>query len=356
MKINIQRLVKVCTSAIAVFTILVASLCAPALAAVPVLRPSDYITDIYHPDEYTLITSFRYPLQPLYKLYRNETHVADFYDGMDWYYNGSDTTSYRVRYYPLGYVPSTTSANGAVVDLSDFKSQSVIRMSYTIQLQLEFSLGGNDKLTFDTNAAVYAYWYDADFRYVSTTTSGVIASTFSYGDPIDCWVVQNSFDMQIPANAAYFCPVVNCRITDPDTGNILSIASTDGTYFDMSVTKDVVLDNSETSHRIEDELEDLNDNMDELVNGTPEQQEDYKDRENQMQDIDEGLNSAMAQLEALENVDTSSAYKAMKGFLDEDGWKDIKVLIEPIFQWSDYITIMLIVLSLVNLSVILFGR
>lgn len=229
------------------------------------------------------VYSFKYrlPIRPLWQVFRDGVKVFQSNTGLS-YKSGdvgtADPELYRIRLFTTGVYPSTGYAEGPVFDVTDFKRNSTISIDFGVQIRLDVATGGSSTLTFRTLSEPQVYWYDANFSCISVSTLDSVTCTYGAESPITIWPLRDRFQMTIPADAAYFVPVATVRVYDPDAGSITAIDSTQNEIFEVTINKDMIVDNSDTMYAIENQLKELNDN----VSDTNEKLDDTNDKLDQI--------------------------------------------------------------------------
>lgn len=105
-----------------------------------------------------------------------------------------------------------------------------------------------------------------------------------------------------------------------------------------------------------DKIQDTNDKLDDVIHGTPEQNEAADNAGKDTQQSISDFNSILEKLEDYETIDVDWSAEHLKNFFDSAGYQQVEDLIEPLLHWEWFGTIMLVILSLSNLSLIFFGR
>ena len=274
--------------------------------------------------------------------------------------------------YPLGYKtssgpPLSSNSSNVAIDVTEFKSNVAFTVESTIFFQLDVNYSTYDQYL-DERYTLAATWYFHGYNSSGAYVGGVASTTYSYNGTLQD-VSNEQYTVELPVSVtispmtladkvSYVVPVCSVSYVITEDEADLSIDYWRLTCDDFNITTrtDMLLQESLTLQAIEGQLGDLNDKTDTLINGTPEQNQAAQDTLDQTQDIGKEFNVLMAQLDELGESDTSTVMGAMQDFLEEDGWQDLRVLVAPVLDWKYFITIALIVLSLVNLSIILFGR
>lgn len=366
--ININRILKVASCSVVICTLLLASVTLPAMAApTKILYPSDYLSSYNERVDGSALCTFRFKTTQggYYQFYNGDQYTSVSYGDFSFAPDYNNYDYYQLSWCPLSNSITRPEASGIVISLSDFKTGMYFNFGTAIQLQVTFSTGGSSTYTYQTKASATLSWYDANYQFIEATTTPVVTRSWSYADPAvsDKWVIQSSFDLQIPENAEYLVPRIIVRIDDNGAGAITSISSTSNEYFDITCTKDAVRGNSATMKAIEsklvevnDQLGDLNDKTDQIINGTDKQQEHAQDVYDEVQNESDTLDDQLGQLEDLEDFDTATVFGTINDFLEADGWKDIRILLEPLLDWTHVSTVMLFVFAFSTMRFLFLGR
>ena len=212
-----------------------------AYAAPAVLRPLDYV-DSSTTDNGVISYTFRFMQTPFYQLYDVDTYVRSEYGGFTWDTNSS-SAYHRISMSPLGTQTFDNSAS-CMIDVRDFKVNSILELYVTAQFYVEISSGGSSELTFNTKTSMALYWFDKNFNFLTATKPEAVERTVGWGPSVGVWLLQNNFDIEIPDGACYLVPRYAATIYKPDAGGITRIQSTDYEYFDVHVKKEAIKEDS----------------------------------------------------------------------------------------------------------------
>lgn len=345
---------------------LVASLIIPAQAANNVLYPKDYILYTKYEDNIETI-SYNFDVSPFLSV--KERINGHSYTGFNFVdINGvySEDT-YIFRIYPLGqaFTPGASN-NGTLIDIGDFKSRAIIKLTcdleFYVHIEAQPFASGNSTCYFESTP--YVCFYDKDGNFVNWTLADaerkeiVIEDIGNVEQSLQKFPLDVEIPLQIPDGAVYMAPCVLSYFYPPagDAPHSIGFLRANCNRFIMRADKSILLEQSETLKAVEEQLGDLNDKADTIINGTQEQQQDGQNAVDKAEEQDREFDEIMEQLEDYEKIDTSSIASVIQDFVYTDGWLYIKDLLSPVLNWNPYIVTMLVVLALVNLSVILFGR
>lgn len=274
---------------------------------------------------------------------------------------------YLFRIYPLGeaFVPGNSIRSG-VIEIADFKSNAVFEVKqcidFTINYEYSKEADGDTSLYFETTA--YACFYDSELNFISQITSSLTRTdiTLTGSDPNENYgynvILDVDMPLVIPENAVYMVPCILSYLYPPthDAPHMINLMDTNVRELYVQISKNLLVDQSDTLNAIDDQLGDLNDKADSILNGNEHQQGLAQDGSEKVEQNQQTMDEVLASLEDYEQLDANTGMEAIRDFLEEDGWRDVEELLRPLLQWEPTVTIMLIVLSLINLSVILFGR
>lgn len=368
-----KRFIKVTTSLLAVF-ILVVSSAFSASAALSVIRPSKLTPTIVNNGDGIYTYTYRLPTAPLWKVFADGQLIHQQQQEFSIYtsdYGASGDPLFRIRLFSTGAEPSTAKADCPVLDLTDFKTNSVLSFGFNVQIRLECTTGGSSNLTWSSLSAPEIYWYDADYRYIGKWTGTNTSIDLDATTPISFWALQNSYDISIPSNAVYCVPAATIRLYDPGQGSITNISSTHAEYFDFTVTKDSVIENSDTMKAIDKKFGELIDQNETIINGTPDQQEQADAMAGAGQDAMDSIDGAIDDLEKYPEVNSGDVDFGQLptgpaddpdldlSFDDLIGGKDFQVFNNFFVTLAldhFWIKMMIIVCTMVWISTLLFGR
>ena len=355
-------------------TVIVATIVFPAHAALFVIKPSKLIPAIVNNGDGIYSYTYRLPNAPLWKVFADGQLIRQQQQEFSIYtsdYGASGDPLYRIRLFSTGAEPSTSKADCPVLDLTDFKTNSVLSFGFNVQIRLECTTGGSSNLTWSSLSAPEIYWYDADYSYIGKWTGTNTSRDLDATTPISFWALQNSYDISIPANAVYCVPAATIRLYDPGQGSITNISSTHAEYFDFTVTKDSVIENSDTMKAMDQKLGELIEQNETIINGTPDQQEQADSIAGAAQDAMDSIDGVISDLEKYPEVDsgdidfgelpTVSVGDADLDLSFDDliGGEDYKVFNNfflTISRDDMWIKMMVIVAMTVWLSTLLYGR
>lgn len=361
MKSTYRRLIKILSCSLAIAAVLLCSVCMPALAAPSkILKPADYLyqTSV---DNGIISYSFRFMQNPYYELYNESTLLRSHYGDFSW---STDTSFsyYRISMSPLG-TPSFNEYADCMIDVTDFKVGTVLDVSATAQFYVEVSSEGSSNLSYLTRSQMVLYWFDSNFKLLSSKNTSIVEKEGRWGQNYGIWVLQNSFDIEIPENASYLIPRYIVQIFKPDAGAITKIQSTDYEYFDINVTKEEIRDDSVLLERIDqqlgdlnDQVGDLNDKADTIISGSDEMQDqasDFKDNatnaENEMEDL-------IGDLEDLPDVDLNDIDLSFADMFSNKEFTYFGKFFAYLTLDALWIKMMVIVCTFIWISTLLFGK
>lgn len=335
---------------------------APAFAAsFTVYDPADYIGRT-SADGNTITTEFVFPSTPMYYVYANGTPPSDSFSGSFDYQVDADWTSVLIRTFPFGTFRSSGEvAAGPVVELDDFKKNSVLSVEFFTTFRIKYvnrwENAGPDDTGYITSSASF-FFYDGSGNFITAITSSPITNTVYMSSTSGSGhALLNGFDVSIPDNAIYMIPAYRSNFVLP-TGSavVTSISNAGNPWFTVRTTSDAVIEQTETMNAIERHLGEIVDQNETIINGTPEKQAEADAIQDQIDKYHSEMDEAMSELDEYEKWDDTTVMDDIQNFLTADGWKQVRELLSPILDWGPTALIMLLALSMINLSIILFGR
>ena len=370
--------------------VLLSSLIIPAHAVSwIVVNPADHISSTYRENGIDYV-SFNFNSSPLieYSLtgYSGDTLTGTAQNSVSLNIDHSYGLPLRLWVYPLGkkYEEGsklTSSASGQIaIDVHDFKPSAAVTVNANLYLHLDY--------IYDTalNASASDYlgltWYIKFFEYdANGNCVNVIIETVQGVYGLDPQTTQATLAVPLQKtieitsmheDTRYVVPFFRVGMSLPQNVPDIELRRVDfsAKAFFIQTQTDMIMKDSLTLEAIEkhledlndktdvtnEKLDDLNDKADTIINGEQYQQSNAQDGAEQVGQNQQDMDDILAQLDDYEKLDTTTAMDAIKNFLEEDGWRDVRELISPVIDWTYTITIMLIILSLINLSIILFGR
>ena len=355
MKPTYRHLIKILSCSLAIIAVLLCSMYVPVKAAAPkVLDPMDYLSSVTH-DGYGRSTYFMDIWDnPIYMAYNESTLVSTYHGGLDW---GLDTSYsfYRLSVSPVG-ATSFTSNPEALINVSDFKTSAVLELKYSPQFRVYVYNAGNSDLTYTVKSNVVLYWYDKDFKFLSSSSSGTMTNTGYYGQPDFIWTCDLTNDMVIPENACYMVPRYTISFYHPTSGYIYRIQNTEYQNFTIMVRKDDVIENSITMQRMEGKIDDLHDKADELLTGSDEMQGASDDFSGTADNAQQDMDSALDQLEELPEANADDVDLTFDGLLNDKGFQKYANFFEFLVFDTLYVKMMVIVCTFIWVSTLLYGK
>lgn len=366
-KLDYKRIFKVLSSFTAIFVVLVASFTIPAQAVSNVIRVWNYIDKQYDQDG-QLYYSFAFnDIEPYYTLARNDGAYAEGYHPLT--IAGDPSTKWiQVHAWPLGVRNWPGAAcNGGVIAVADFERFFTVDLSATVSMNIYYEGTGAPTNTY--SFSLYSYWvvnfYDANGVNLGEQYSEGYTSNVSFTGPAPHQILQplgSTMSIELPEGAAYFCPMLKTQLNFPEgpsNGSFVYEVGSLAEDFILTCSTNAILQNTETLSRIEDELSDLNDKTDTIINGTPEisdkvenMEDDVTNQKDDMWVVEDAEKEYLDQWEESNNEFKNSILTFLQGI----GWVQLADLLSPFMNWSNWTTIMIMVVAFVNLSVILFGR
>ena len=357
-----------------IFTVLLASVTLPALAANELIYdPADYFYyQAISGDTKTLW--FQVQTTPYVKFYIG--HDLQYYGwrNQEWLDTGSYGATNRYEVFPLGLEAMVGSGMVAGFDVRSFNDGATISLmsNFSVRLTYSYSQYAAGDGTVQYTASYSLLMYDEDFNFIGiqSPTAETGSITLPEKDPNNTWSVthqpfSSASSVRLSDGCAYIAPLLKFQFIQPDEvdGAYVHTVAFLYNWWNLGISRSLVAEQSLLMQSIDDKLAetndqlgDLNDKADTIINGTDEQQEDFENFQNQQQDVDEDLQDAMSKLEGYQNFDTSTVFGAINDFLEADGWHEIRFLLQPLLDWEHTATIMIFVLAFATLRTLLLGR
>lgn len=371
-KFNYKQIIKVLSSFAVITVVLLASFVLPVHAASwTTVVPANHIKETSLEGNVRKVT-YDFGIPPLC-FYQCTGASGSFYTSTSIPLDHDVYPPINFGIYPLGkyaeagYNLSSSGSGQIAIDVSDFKSEAILKLGTKFHITLDlFYFSVPNSYTSEP------YTLSANWSFMCYNSSGEFLGFFDASSDFKNFVLQDT-DTEY-TYVIEFEPYCYMSVPSDDVKYVIPLISVDllrGTYtgnidlrnltfsfdnFTLSVSTDMLLKESLTLQAIEDELADLNDKADTIINGTQEQQQDGQNAVDKSDELDREFDEIMDQLEDYEKIDTSSVSSVIQDFVYTDGWLYIKDLLSPVLNWNPYIVTILVVLALVNLSVILFGR
>lgn len=350
MKITYRHLIKIFSCSVVICTVILCSIFVPANAATVVLLPLDYANGMSQTSDGTTLYNFRFKLPPYFECFNGSTLAHTATGTLDWQCE-PNYDFYRISISPLG----NTVYNGTVIDVSDFKTGAVLDVTFNALLQVDIRSEGSSSLTYIARSQMLLYWFDKDMNLIKTENTGAVEKSFTHGD-VDAWLLQNSYDMSILDEAAYVSPRFVTQIYRPDSGDIITVKSTDTLWLSVVVEKDDVNAESMLLENIEKQLDDLNDKADTIISGSDSMQEDVDNFSSDTQITEEAMDELMDELVDLPQVDMNDIDLSLDGLLEEKGFKNYSHFFLTLSKNEVWVSMMIIVCTFIWVSTLLYGR
>ena len=363
MKPTYRHLIKILSCSLAIAAVLLASMFVPVNAVDNVLYVWDYLTD-YYEENGVLNYSFSFQDIPTYyTLVRSDTDnsVSEGYPPIS---IGSSpaTTWVQVHAWPLGVRNWPNSVcNGGVIAVSDFNRFMSVELSATGSLFFLYS-GTTSGAAYQFT--VKSYWtmnyYDAAGNYLGYDNSGTEEKTITYYTPVTEIPVQSLgayMDLELPEEAAYFCPMLKSQLYLPDQGGdfVYEVKSSfDG--FTLGCSASSVMQNTETLMRIEEQLGDLNGKADTIISGSDEMQDAADDFSGTADNAQPDMDAALDRLEELPEANADDVDLTFAGLTNDKGFKQYSNFFMTLAEDTLWINMMIIVCSFIWVSTLLYGK
>lgn len=366
-----NRLIRIVSCTLVIASVLLCSVCLPAQALNNVLYAWDYLSDQYEENGY-LNYSFRFQSIPTY--YVLVESVGGTVQGvLPLEITSSPGTRWiQIHAWPFGVRNwANVACSGGVIAVSDFERFMDINLSCTATLFFEYyGTTAGSPYTFQIKSNWNMYYYDVDGNYIGSDSTDYDERSLTYTEPVKSISVQSmgiQMQLELPENAAYFCPMLKTQLNLPAQGSdfVYKVIPTfDG--FSMGVRASSVMQNTETLMKIEEQLDNLNEKAETIISGSEDMQDQADFMLDQSQDLDDRLNAAISELEALEDLsdkalvddykDFSAVANDIMAWLATRSWNDFISLVQPIMEFPAMVTILTMLVSFINISVLFFGR
>lgn len=365
MKINIKRTMKYITSFMGI--VLALMLCVtPAFAAEDgIYVPADYLNGSPIVDAHGVITyHYNFKTTPLIRSYFTDVFDQDFYSHDATLHPPEGTMKTAFRVFPLGVYGNTNQpwpTNRGVIDVRDFKAYSQFELAATFDVLMTFVYPVNGTITLRWYWFVQCYdssgWPTGLIRSTTYDKNFDITNAGTTGTSVTAGGV-----LQLPENTSYILPSCYIVLNSPplSESSYYNVSAYD---LNMSFSIDSVLENTLTMQTMKDQLGDissgignLGDKLDDIFNGTPEQNQQAGETVDRFEEHEKDFDSILDQLNDYEHLDISWSGSVLANFVASNAYLYFKDLFSPILNWTPYVNNLLAVLAFVNLSVILFGR
>lgn len=251
--------------------VILASMVFPVAAALNrIYLPEDHIvsTQVDGDEEQVY---FQFPVPGLISVQTEPIESIHNAEGQLDYDFQSGVSKVTVRLWPLGVKHYSSTMDGGVIDITDFKKRSVIGIKAHFKIRIDYryySTAPGDDLTSYFNSYWKVAWYDVNGNFLTETTSSAVRYDrlltnhgdseihSSYAYPLDAYS-----EIQIPEGAVYMLPVVQSAYYLPsDQENSTAVVtgvSVESWDFNMAILKSLVLEQSETLEAIEEKMDQL---------------------------------------------------------------------------------------------------
>lgn len=358
---SIYRLIRILSCALVIATVLLCSIFVPAMAVSNVYQPKDYISRIEYEGNNEIVY-YNFDVAPYFSVRNQASGVATNDFGSVFIENVNSQKPYVFRIYPLGqnFVPGSSISSG-VIDIRDFKSKAVFNFEASVNFNIQYAYktmaAGTTNFYF--LSSVYFCFYDADGGFISQVSSSDIRYDVKLISALlegtgEEYVLDISAPMQIPENAVYMAPCILSYLYPPDQNadHLITRIDCDTQGFHLFVSKNLLIEQSET-------LEAINDKADDLIYGTPEQNQAAQDAQNKADSFQSEVEAGQELEEGwLQDFDESSdsLNNTITGFINGKGFTQLSALVSPIMSWENTGVIMMLLIAFINMSIILFGR
>lgn len=377
MKSEVKRIFKVLSCFLTIAFVLFASVLMPVSAAVPekIYQFSDIYnsTEIVDGDIVTYYDLDRLGLEPFVSVRRNGTQTDQIYSHMfQLSLTGTDTTVWA-EVNPLRGPAGTVQYGKFLLSLQDFAESSYLEFSFRSIVD-----GGAAKVTGNWSFKGYLvlYFYDSNFDQISRLQSQPIG--YFPESEAEQWIFDSELSFILPNQASYVAPQIIYSVDyEGVEENSTFYISLESATFKTSL--DSVLANSQTMQRIEDQIGDVSDKLDDIqgsiddgnekldtvIDGTPEMNGQAQDNSQLHDEVDQDLNNAMDDFDNKsdpDNILPDNSYSPEEleaithDFSTGEAWRLVKQIFGRILADDGITDILMLVIGFINISVLLLGR
>lgn len=375
-----QRLIRILSCFLVIAAVLICCVLPANAASWTTLLLSDHIENIYYEGNFRC-ARYSFGKTPFIKLLAGGSTNTG---------NGSLTVNtgeyeqFNFSVYPLGVSctggpPLSNSNSGSIaIDVSDLRPDASMTVHSSLFMELDLTVW-----TFDVNiseyynlSAIYSFaGYNASGGYLGTVES----SGQTFNGHIQDIVESDHQLLELPISVhlslagfkepvAYIVPMctVVLKLTDNNPDIRITSVSMRSDDFSITTRTDMLLKESITMEKIEDQLSDLNDKTDILINGTDEMQDAADNAADQQGELNNQLSDSISELEDLEDIsdqfagdqytDFFGSIDNISGFLAKAPWTQITYLMAPVMEFSPLTTILIMLVAFIAISILFFGR
>ena len=355
---SIYRLIRILSCALVIATVLLCSIFVPVMAVSNVYQPKDYNSRIEYEGNNEIVY-YNFDVAPYFSVLNQANGVATNDYGSVFIENVNSQKRYVFRIYPLGqnFVPGSSISSG-VIDIRDFKSKAVFNFeaSVNFNIQYAYKLNAAGTTNFYFLSSVYFCFYDADGGFISQVSSSDIRYDVKLISALlegtgEEYVLDISAPMQIPENAVYMAPCILSYLYPPDQNadHLITRMDCDTKGFHLFVSKNLLIEQSET-------LEAINDKADELLTGSDEMQGASDDFSGTADNAQQDMDSALDQLEDLPEANPDDVDMTFDGLLSDKGFQKYANFFEFLVLDTLYVKMMVIVCTFIWVSTLLYGK
>lgn len=251
------------------------------------LNPAEYVSSVYYEGNIRNAI-FDFGITP-YVSYRLEGENGSFYGSKDIQIDHSVTFPGLFNIYPLGIYctggpPLSSQGSGSVaIDVSDFKSDAIINLSFDFFLKFDLSYATVSNFQGSEPYHISVQWrlhrYSATGSYMGTQDDGYSDyyptlqdsqdDIYVFEYPVSQYVSLSSFSDSI----GFIIPTVNVSISCMDEAYEIDVRSLTFSFdnFNLKARTDMLILESETLNQINDQLGSANEKLDQIIQ-QPEQE------------------------------------------------------------------------------------
>ena len=265
-------------SVLLLVAVMLASFCMPASAAAwQILQPGDYIDQVYYEGNIRNVT-YDFKTVPLIK-WRGGSSSGSFYSSssLEWDHYEEFPLTFQISplgKYNTGGPPLSNASSGQIaIDVSDYKKDAIFNFHAAFDIDLGMTYDSADGQQATENYTISVTWsyakYDSNGTYrgsslsYSQTYEAALQDTpdrFTYNVEIDQYATFDKPDDGI----LYIVPNITATVVQKNYTGALDIRTIDFRFdrFTITTRTDMLVKESETLDRIEEEISETNDKLD----------------------------------------------------------------------------------------------
>ena len=380
MKSNIQRAIKVLSSFVTIFMVLICTVAMPVLAAPAAgnYDLKDYLSSVSFEND-QVVTKYDFnSITPLMNYEVDGVPTGSYNQNYIMVYPaGSDNSSYSFNLFPFGQSLGIAERNKTnllyIKDLQEFKT-----LDFSCTFMLRYT--GANFFSSVRIASQYNYrFYDANFNLISATTS---PTENYYPEPSSLDTVSYnwapSITLQLPPDAVYlglsvrssfyFGGAKDGSFFEFKCTNWRAVVGIDSIFYESALMEriiDAVSDTNETMVSVDQSLREANGKLDEIIQGDPDWSNQVQDDSETQESIDSEIDSAIDDLDDKTNLDNvlpdgakqpEDLENYVNSWISTPTWSQVLLVFKPILQNDNFTVILFMIVAFINISVLLLGR